>query len=294
MLDLLARRQMEGTAAHPGAAEPDFDRTLYRFRVACLLLALVACLPALIQLEFIWRQSDYFGHGYLIPLTAILLAYSRRDALNEALRTGESGRLGVIAVLAASAIAAVTVLARNPFSAGIGIPLLLSAATYAIAGAGLLRRALPSLLFLLLMVPPPGALQDWMLIGLKSAVVHFSVGFLQLLGFSVASIGNRIFVPQGELLVADACSGLTSIVTLAPLAAVVAYFLSHGIWRRALILLATVPIAMLGNIARVIITVVLVSEFGLGYAEGLVHDSFGLATFVLGTGVLLGLARLLR
>jgi len=285
---------MEGTAAHPDTAEPDFDLTLYLCRVAFLLLALVACLPAVLQLEFIWRRSDFLGHGYLIPLTAILLAYSRREALNEALRTGESGRLGTLAVLAASGIAAVAVLARNPLAAGIGIPLLLGASAYAIAGAGLLRRALPSLLFLLLMVPPPQGLQDRMLIGLKSLVVYASVGLLQLFGFSIASSGNRIFVPQTELMVADACSGLTSLVTLAPLAAVVAYFLSHGIWRRALILAATVPIAMLGNIARVIVTVVLVSEFGLEYAEGLVHDSFGLATFVLGTGVLLGLARLVR
>jgi exosortase len=95
-------------------------------------------------------------------------------------------------------------------------------------------------------------------------------------------------------MVADACSGLTSLVTLTPLAAVIAYFLAQGMWRRALILLATVPIAMLGNVARVIVTVVLVSQFGVSYAEGLLHDSFGLATFVLGTGVLLGLARLLR
>jgi exosortase len=285
---------MDGAAAHSGAAEPDFDLTLYRFRIACLLLTLVACVPALIQLEFIWRRSDYLGHGYLIPLAAIFLAYSRRDALHDALRTGQGGRLGVLAVLAAASVAGVAVLARNPFAAGIGIPLLIGASAYAIAGAGLLRRALPSLLFLLLMVPPPQGLQDRLLIGLKSLVVYLSVGILQQFGFSIASSGNRIFVPQTELMVADACSGLTSLVTLAPLAAVVAYFLSHGIWRRALILFATVPIAMVGNIARVIVTVVLVSEFGLTYAEGLVHDSFGLATFVLGTGVLLGLARLLR
>ena len=212
----------------------------------------------------------------------------------DALRTGRDGRFGIALVLVASALEAVGVLARSATAAGVGIPLLLAATAYAIAGTRLLRRALPSLLFLLLMVPPPYALQTRLLIGLRGVVVAVSVGFLQSLGFSVASSGNRIFVPQSELMVADACSGLTSLVTLAPLAVVIAYFLSRGLWRRAVIVLAAVPIAMLGNVARVIITVLLVSQFGVQYAEGLLHDSFGLATFALGTGVLLGLARLLR
>ena len=284
---------MAGGAAQ-SAAGPAFDPARYWTRLACLALALLACLPALIQLEFIWRRSDYLGHAYLIPLTAIFLAYSRRDALREALRDGDGGRFGILLVLAASTFAAVSVLARNPFAAGIGIPILLGATAYALAGAQLLRRALPSLLFLLLMVPPPQGLQDRMLIGLKSVVVYVSVGILQQLGFSISSIGNRIFVPQSELMVDDACSGLTSLITLTPLAAVIAYFLADGIWRRALILFAAVPIAMLGNVARVMITVVLVSKFGVTYAEGLVHESFGLATFMIGTGLLLGVARLIR
>jgi exosortase len=283
------------TGANPGrgaALEP--AASLVRLRAACLLLALVACVPGLLQLEFLWQQSDYLGHAYLIPFTAIFLAYSRREALVQALRDGKEGRLGVLVVLAASAMEAVAVLARSAFAAGVGIPLLLGATAYAVAGTRLLRAALPSLLFLLLMVPPPTFVQDRLLIGLKAVVVSVSVGLLQSVGFSIASSGNRIFVPQTELLVADACSGLTSVVTLAPLAVVVAYFLSHGVWRRAVILASAVPFAILGNVLRVITTVVLVSRLGVGYAEGVLHESFGLATFVLGTVFLLGFARLLR
>jgi len=281
-------------AASPGSASAGGDPALFRARTACLILALAACLPGLLQLEFLWQHSEYLGHAYLIPLTAIYLAFLRREALAAALRSGRPGRFGVAAVFGAAALEAVAVVAQNGSIAGIGIPLLIGATAYAVAGPRLLRAALVSLLFLLLMVPPPPFLQDRMLIGLKALVVSVSVGILQQLGFSIAASGNRIFVPQSELLVADACSGLTSLVTLAPLAVVVAYFLSRGTWRRALVVLSAVPIAILGNVARVIITVVLVSRFGVGYAEGLLHDSFGLATFVLGTGLLIGVARSLR
>jgi hypothetical protein len=112
--------------------------------------------------------------------------------LISALRTGAAGRFGIAVVLAASTLEAIAVLAQNPFAAGIGIPLLLGATAYAIAGAGLLRRALPSLFFLLLMVPPPQRLQNSMLIGLKSVVVSVSVELLQQLGFTIASSGSHL------------------------------------------------------------------------------------------------------
>jgi exosortase len=283
------------TGTAPGRAKRgEYDATLVGMRVGCLLLALLACVPGLIQLDFIWKRSDYLGHAYLIPFTAIFLAYSKRAELRSAFHCGKGARFGPLAVLFASAILAIGVLAHSASIAGIGIPLLLGTTAYATSDSRFARACLPSLLFLLLMVPPPPVVQDQLLFGLKAVVVSASVGLLQTLGFSIAAVGNRIFVPQSELLVADACSGLTSVVTLAPLAVVVAYFLARGVWRRALIVLAAVPIAIAGNILRVVVTVVLVSHYGPEYAEGLVHESFGLATFVLGTVCLLGLVRVLR
>jgi len=281
-------------AARVGEAGFEADPILVRLRTTCLLVGLAACVPGLLQLEFMWQRSEYLAHAYLIPVTAILLLYSRRDALRRALREGLPGRFGVAAVLAASSLEATAVLAQSGTAAGLVIPLLLGATAFAVGGRRLLSTVLPSLSFLLLMVPPPQLLQDRLLIGLKALVVSLSVRLLQELGFTIAASGNRIFVPESELLVADACSGLTSLVTLAPLAVVVAYFLSTGVWRRALIILSTVPIAIFGNVARVIITVALVSRFGVTYAEGLVHESFGLATFVIGTLFLVGFSRLLR
>ena len=106
--------------------------------------------------------------------------------------------------------------------------------------------------------------------------------------------GNRIFVPGHELFVANACAGLNSIVTLLPLGVVVATFLVRGTWQRAAVLASVVPLAMLGNVIRVVATAVLVTRFGVEYAEGGLHESFGVATFLLGTGALLGVARLVR
>jgi exosortase len=110
----------------------------------------------------------------------------------------------------------------------------------------------------------------------------------------VTALGSRVLLPDHELFVADACSGLNSVVTLLPLAVIVAYFASRGTWRRVLIVCSTVSLAVLGNAMRVIATVVLVHSYGSSFAEGWLHETFGLATAAAGTLALLGVARALR
>lgn len=274
-------------------AEEPRDSTL-TLRVTCLLVSLLAALPALRLLSFIWTSSDYLAHGYLIPLTSAGLVYARRARIAETLRSARAPTAGPWLVLAAAALQAGAVLAEAGTTAGIGVVLTTAATAYAVGGGKLLRMLSVPVALLLLMVPPPVALQDRLLFGLKGVVIEASVALLQAAGYSVAATGNLILVPGHELFVANACSGLTSIVTLLPLGVVIAYLLGRGVWRRLLIVGCVVPIAMAGNMARVVITVALVSRWGLEFAQGMLHESFGLVTFLTGTVVLLGVARLVR
>jgi exosortase/archaeosortase family protein len=75
---------------------------------------------------------------------------------------------------------------------------------------------------------------------------------------------------------------------------VVAYFLSHGLWRRGVIVASVLPLAFVGNIVRVFLTVALVSEGWVEFREGLLHTNLGLTTFTVGTLALVGVAKALR
>jgi exosortase len=273
------------------AAPGDSDRWL---RIACLVASLLASWPALRLLSYVWTNSDYLAHGYLIPLTSLGLVWLRRERIAGNLADARTPPWGPPLVLAAALLQAAAVLAGASTTAGIGIVSTLAATIYAVGGRRLFRTLLVPVAFLLLMVPPPIVLQDRLLFGLKGFVIHFSVAILQAAGYSVAATGNRLFVPGHELFVADACSGLTSIVTLLPLGVVVAYLLSHGLWRRLVIIGCVVPIALVANLARVVITVALVASHGIGYSEGLLHESFGMSTFLGGTVILLAIAKALR
>lgn len=257
-------------------------------------LALALCIPALQGLSHIWRDSDYYGHAYAIPPVAAYLAWTRRGELRAAFQPLRPPAFGWLAALGAACFEILMILGDVRFGAGVGIPLLLGAVAFATGGWLLLRPVGLPLVFLALAVPPPGFLLREALFRLKLFVTDVAITILHAAGATVAAEGNTILIPGHTLFVADACSGLTSIVTLLPLACVVAYFLGRGVWRRAVVVASVVPLAIAANVARVVATVLLVSRLGTDAAQGLLHESFGLATYAVGTLAVVGVARVLR
>ena len=257
-------------------------------------LALALCIPAARGLGYLFERVELYAHGYLMPVVAAYLTYLERGRIRAALAQLQPPRLGPLFALLAAGFEVLMVVGDVRFAAGVGIPLLLAAAAYGAGGVRLLRPLGLPLVFLGLMAPLPGFLVDDLLAGLKRFVTRTAVEILYWTGQTIHHEGNRIEIPGHVLFVADACSGLTSIVTLLPVACVVAYFVSHGVWRRLLVVVGVVPLAMIANILRVVVTVRLVGAIGPAAAQGLLHESFGLATYAVGTALLVGLARLLR
>ena len=98
-----------------------------------------------------------------------------------------------------------------------------------------------------------------------------------------------------SLFVAEACSGITSLITLLPIGVFIAYFTDGVTWRRLAIIATVLPIALAGNLLRVILTVLLAIEVDVDFAtEGPLHEWAGVATYVLGCLVLLGVGEALR
>ena len=174
-----------------------------------------------------------------------------------------------------------------------GVPLLIGSVAFAVGGSALVRPLTLPLIFLALMIPP-GFLMNPLLVRLKLLVTGLAVSLLQRLGDPVLAEGNRILVPGHELFVADACSGMTSIVTMLPIACLVSLTLLQSWWRRAVVVLSVIPVAIAANVIRVMITVKLVPTVGVEAAQGVLHESFGVAAFAVGTMAVIGLARWMR
>jgi exosortase len=109
----------------------------------------------------------------------------------------------------------------------------------------------------------------------------------------VVAEGTSIHAPGYIFRVAAACSGLKSLIALGTLTVLVAYVLSGPAWKRLLLAAAAVPVAVLANIVRIMVVVLVGTSFGERAAEGFFHQGSGLVVFLVALFLLVGLGGLI-
>jgi exosortase len=150
------------------------------------------------------------------------------------------------------------------------------------------------LCFLFLMVPLPQSLVNVIAFPLQLLAADLAVSTLHLFGMPVLREGNIIHLPTTQLFVAEACSGLRSLMALGTLGVVFAYFFRKTWGERLVLVASTLPIAVVVNAFRVMLTALLTYSFGEGMATGVIHQTEGFFTFGVAFALLLVEARLLK
>lgn len=158
---------------------------------------------------------------------------------------------------------------------------LLVAVLFSFAGGKAMRIMWFPLLYMLFVFPPPESIV-WMVTNwLKVALSETSVSLLHALGYPIASAGVTIQIGQYQLLVADACSGLNSLISLSAIALFYVYLRHHANVRYAMLMfLAIVPVAVFANFVRIILLVLLTYHAGEAAAQGFLHDFAGMTMFM--------------
>jgi exosortase len=253
----------------------------------------LAFLPALVALVGVWTSVDYYSHGFLVPLVAYWAA--ARSRVRFAILENRDRR-AVIAAIAVVLLYAMGLASGSVSLQGLALVAAVASGAFYLGGSPGLRVLAFPLAFLVFMVPLPPPWLTPVIVKLQLMVSAAAVELLGWFGSAVARSGNVIQLPAGDtLFVAEACSGITSLVTLTPLAIVLAYFTENTLARRLTIVFAVVPAAMLGNLLRVIATVLAAERYGAEAATGnWLHESAGLFTFVLACLALIGLGALMR
>ena len=175
---------------------------------------------------------------------------------------------------------------------GLSVVIALAGGVLYLRGPEWLRALRFPIAFTIFMVPIPEPWIAPLIARLQLIVSTGAVEVLQQAGFSIYRDGNVMVLPGGaSLFVAEACSGITSIITLLPLAVFLGYFTQCEFTRRALLVAAVIPIAMLGNGLRVIGTVVAARYWGAdNVTQGSVHEMAGVAVYVVGCLALVALS----
>jgi exosortase len=158
---------------------------------------------------------------------------------------------------------------------------LLLVVLYSLIGIPAMKKLWFPLFYLLFVFPPPDTLIALITQPLKIGISSAAIDFLHLLGYPIAGAGVTIQIGQYQLLVAAACSGLNSLLSLSAISLFYVYMRHQANWRYAAILLfAIVPVAVFANFVRVLILILLTYHSGESVAQGFLHNFAGLTMFI--------------
>jgi exosortase len=251
-----------------------------------ILAVLTAILYRHIAVKLVtdWHDLPDFSHGFLIPFFAGFLLWDKREKLR-AIPIQPSWSGLVLVVLGLSELL-LGVLGADLFLQRTSFVLLVAGIVWTLLGGAFLRELKFVLFVLLLAIPLPTILYNRITFPLQLQASELASGFLQLIGVPVLRDGNIIQLPAMPLEVAEACSGIRSLMSLFTVAVIYGYFLERHTWRRTVLALSAIPIAVAANVVRIVGTGLCVQYWNPDKALGFFHDFQGWLMFLVSLGCL--------
>jgi len=259
-----------------------YQNQRFRWRLPDLALiagGLLLLLPPMIDVaRFNW-STEQGGHGPIVVATGLWLLVREYKGARGLERPGNRwlGFGALVLLLPAFVILGITGILELQVAV---MYAALIAAGYLLVGGRMLRAIWFPIFYLAFALPPPDTVVAVLTGPVKIAISQGAVSLLYLFGYPVGSSGVVIQIAQYELLVAAACSGLNSLITLSAIGLFYVY-LRHRSDPRALLImsLAVVPVAILANFIRVIVLILITYYISEAAAQGFLHDFAGIVTF---------------
>ena len=248
--------------------------------------------PTLIHLVAQWWNDPNFSHGFFVPLFSAFVIWQERHRL--ARITPQPSWSGVIVLLAGLGLLIVGRLGAELFLDRSSLLLILAGVVILFLGWNLFRAVLFPWAFLLLMIPIPTIIFNQITFPLQVLASQVAANVLPVLGVPVLREGNVINLPAMPLEVAEACSGIRSLMSLLTLAIIYGYLMEKRLWVRWTLAIASIPITVIANDVRIVGTGLLVQYWDPQAAEGYFHASWGWIIFVVSLIMLYGLHALIR
>lgn len=260
-----------------GARRPNAWRWRLPFAVMCILLVFLYDRIAL-KLVNDWYELPDFSHGFLIPFFVLFLIWDRRNSL---LSTPvESSWSGLSLVVLGLFTLLLGIFGADLFLSRFSFVLLAAGLIWTLAGTRMLGRTKFMLFVLMLAIPLPMVLFNQITFPLQLLASRLASALLPLAGVPVLREGNVIQLPAMQLEVAEACSGIRSLMSLFTVAVIYGYFLERTTWRRVLLAAASLPIAVAANVVRIFGTGLCVQYWNPDKAVGFFHEFSGWLMFV--------------
>ena len=235
--------------------------------------------PILYRMGNQWATDENMGHGFFVPIFAGFIAWQRREELMAEPR--KPNILGLFVVAFGGLLSVIATLGAELFTARLSFVIALFGTILYLGGTRWIKVLLFPLILLLFMIPIPAIIYSALTMKLQNLASELGELMITAMGIPVLREGNVLRIPSQPLDIAEACSGIRSLMTLLFMALVISYFTDKKVWMRWALLIATVPIAILANGMRVAITAYL-SEINTQLASGGYHEAEGFSRLLCG------------
>jgi len=248
--------------------------------------------PILSRLAVQWHNDPNYSLGPLVPIFSMWVLWRDRSRLFRV--APQPSGWGFFILIAGMGTLVVGVLGSELFLSRFSLLLVLAGLVVFFVGWRCFRIVLFPWAFLLLMIPIPAIILTRVTFPLQILASSIAGTILQFLGVPVFREGNIINLPNLQLEVAEACSGIRSLLSLTTIAIIYGFLSDTRTHVRLVLALASVPIAVAANSLRIVITGLLVQHWDKNKALGFFHEFSGWVIFLLSLALLVGLHRLLR
>ena len=243
------------------------------------------------KLVYDWINDGNYSHGFLIVPVAAYLVWERRKKLTAT--PIQPTVLGLVLLVGSLATLTAGILGAELFLSRVSMIGVIAGVVLFTTGWRFLRVLMFPLAFLLLMIPIPAIIFNEIAFPLQLLASRGAEYTLSAAHIPVLREGNIIVLANTTLEVAEACSGIRSLISLVTLAIIYGYFTDDRIWARVVLTLAAVPVAVAANAARVAGTGVAAHYYGAAAAEGFFHTFSGWMLFVVAFVMLFAIQKLL-
>ncbi|NYF90942.1 exosortase/archaeosortase family protein [Tunturiibacter empetritectus] len=275
-VDLAAQEANPEPLTSPSGASARLGWISY---ASIVLLIVVLYYRVAIKLVYDWFTLPDYSHGFLVPFFAAFLIWDKRKVL-QTIPIRQSW-FGVPLVVFSIAVLILGVYGVELFTSRMSFIFLMTGLIWTFFGWAMVRALRFPLLVLVLAIPFPAILFNQITFPLQLLASRIASDILPLLGVPTLHEGNVIELPVMKLEVAEACSGIRSLMSLFTLAVFYGYFLERTNRRRIILALASIPIAVAANVARIVGTGLCVQYWDPEKALGFFHEFSGWVMFVI-------------
>lgn len=271
----------------PAWFRSDRKTILAYFASSLVLMAFIwSYLSGLADLWSLWWMSDEYSSGLLVPLLALYILWSRREAIARC--PVRPSMWGLVAFAGAQAVRLFGLFFMYSSAERVSIVLSLAALVLLLFGWPFFRKISPILLFLCLMLPWPNLIQYYVGLHLQRWATSSAVFCLEMAGYEVVQEGNIIHIGPASIEVAYACNGLRMIIAFFVVSGLVVLLVNRALWEKVVILVSSLPIALLCNTVRLTVTAIALTKLSGQFWDDLFHDFGGYAMMPLALGIVVG------